>query len=684
MAIVQFFDDLLKTRSRFYLALAVAVGVLWILIAINLFSTLKTYSIRRHYTAAYRYYHRGGIVRTQEELNEVVRLEPRFAKAYTLAGMIAVESKSYNDAARYFSRTLDIAGPSAELLNGLGITRILSRHRQGQPVDLAGLAHLKRAATECAAERPGDVYVNLGNLALYEGLLAGKNDPAAAESHFSDAANYFNEALATGNVRYDGLVNLYAGRGVLFAARAAHQPKGSRKRTLQLARKEMQKALLFDPKSPELAINDTLLALEAADDLPLNHPERKGLYEQALALTKRNPHKLLSCVVQNNLGLIEFAEKRYGKVAELLDAAAADYPASYLPIYNKAAALVEIARQRPDSKTLVNARPAVKKAIEYRSLPDRERFLLSVSLAALEYRGRQFDNARKLYETAARVADAVPKAQAATAYHGLAVIYYEQGEFRRAIEMIEKTLEADPAADELRLLTSSLAQPPYVSKPAISRMPDLPPNMQPIFATVFNRSTGELLQKEHILATIDDRLINFEFAAASQIMQIIMMPAEPLADGHHTVRVEAVDHFGNRAQAETVFTVDTLPPEASDFHPVRSAVLTAGESPVFSLTLRDELSQVDYGSIRLLVKFEPAEGSDARPTSYSIITDGKYDYTNETAPPGSGVITGTFRYMLKEALLPGVYRLTLGAADTAENSAQWQWSYNVIEEADEL
>lgn len=146
------------------------------------------------------------------------------------------------------------------------------------------------------------------------------------------------------------------------------------------------------------------------------------------------------------------------------------------------------------------------------------------------------------------------------------------------------------------------------------------------------------------LATVRVRLDGADRTAEAVIdgVGVTLVPVPPLAEGAHLAAFELADQAGNRAVAETRFTVDTVPPEVAVTEPSVSERL-AGEALAIRVEYSDGGSGIDPALVRIDV-----DGADVT----GACSLGAAAATCSVPDPG-----------------PGGHRISARAADRAGNAS---------------
>lgn len=133
---------------------------------------------------------------------------------------------------------------------------------------------------------------------------------------------------------------------------------------------------------------------------------------------------------------------------------------------------------------------------------------------------------------------------------------------------------------------------------------------QPVVFTITDETGGSGVKLDSVVVKLDGSAVSSEEVTNSAITggySFTYTPAAALADGQHTVTVDATDNDGNAAvQASTTFTVDTVPPALNVTSPTEglitndATVVVAGmtndvtSSPV---TVTIQLNNADQGPV---------------------------------------------------------------------------------------
>lgn len=133
---------------------------------------------------------------------------------------------------------------------------------------------------------------------------------------------------------------------------------------------------------------------------------------------------------------------------------------------------------------------------------------------------------------------------------------------------------------------------------------------QPVVFTITDETGGSGVKLDSVVVKLDGSAVSSEEVTNSAITggySFTYTPAAALADGQHTVTVDATDNDGNAAtQASTTFTVDTVPPSLNVTSPTEglitndASVVVAGttndvtSSPV---TVTIQLNNADQGPV---------------------------------------------------------------------------------------
>ncbi len=131
----------------------------------------------------------------------------------------------------------------------------------------------------------------------------------------------------------------------------------------------------------------------------------------------------------------------------------------------------------------------------------------------------------------------------------------------------------------------------------------------------------------------------------------VLVP-DALADGGHTITVEAADAVGNSAVQTSAFTTDTTAPVISNLTPAHMSTIMANV-PTISAAFADSGSGIDVAGAQILV-----------------------DSINVT--PQATVTETGFSYTPALPLNNGYHTVELTIADVADNVAQAAYSFNVL------
>ena len=651
--------------------LVYGVGVLWIVNAFLCYSTVQAYRVRSHYTTAYRYYHQNNISGTIRELSAALAIDPDFVEAYNLLGKMTLQAGDYTKAAGYFKAVINMTGGSVEAYNGLAITEIVRKYTPGTPVDSQSKTMLEQISVKPESGRlSGDVFVNLGSVALAEG------DPAAALA-------YFDKAAESRNMRMEGLVHLYNGRGVARGKQAALETGAKQQELLKQAEVELTKAELIAPYSPDVVTNRFMLRLALVAGKPIGDPARRALIIESSTFIREHGGRVrpaFGFIVNNDLGLQAYKEGRFADALAAFTQAGKLDPLAYAPALNRGVTLLSIAQKSPVPKAVEDARAVVEVLIDSTRIPNLHKLALVAQLGNVEYAAGERESCRKHFAQALKFAKLQPgTADAASVYRAMAILHYDADKYAEAIEMTKLAMQTDPSMADVQKVIDILKTPPRVTKPDLLRYDSLPPKLQPLRAEVSSEAVPDLIEKDKIDVTIDDQPADFAFAEASQI---IILPRAPAEDGVHLVKVEATDKLGNKGSAVGEFRIDSTPPVVYAVNPPVDAELNADDMVEFSVELQDTISGVDLGTLKLSVAHTGIGGKSLE--TYPIVDKGKYLYNVDDAMAemvmGNDIRKEKFTFECKTALTPGTYRFTLEVADKRGNKlVDSKWQYTVPE-----
>lgn len=658
---VSFIKDILRSsKANKYTALVAAA--LWVLIPAMAFLTVKSYRVWHHYSKARQYYREGGMQGAIREAQLALDIDPDFGQAASLLGKISLAAGDYGKAETFFDWAKS-SGETAEALNGEGVALLVRGHYARGKELLNAAAELPHGSGHL-----GDVFVNLGNLALHA------DDLPAAEA-------YFQKAISARNVRIGGIARLYNGIGVLKTRQADKLRGADKAAKWEEAETEFLKAAMIEQNNGAAACNRLLLALARMTDRRVGSEERNSVLRDAEAFCKRqsDPPPALVFALQNELGLKAYADTNFDEAITAFEAALntrsresrvrLDYS---VPRFNLAVAALAAAARAEGADDDVAA--LVEGLAKDTNVTPSEKMMLLAKLGVIEEAKKNRAAALNHLLQAAKMLKSAPKhTDAATVHHALAGIAYREGRKADALNLIGQAMEADPAITDLKPLVDRLKTPPRVSDPYIMEHFTLPPNLQPIKAEVYNRSTDYLLEKKDIVVKLDGTPVDFEFAEMSQI---VALPNAPLADGLHMVTIDAVDPLGNEAHAKTEFRIDGSPPMVYAVNPAAGSKLAPGKQTIV-LELVDANSAIDHSTLSLTAQERPTSGSAG---AFQIANKGKFVYDikgiMDSAEP---IKTDKITFQLKNPLLPGEYTFSLQVADVRGNKLDYQWRYTVEE-----
>jgi len=660
----EFYKDLLKSRP-INQYIVYGLGVVWIVVIFLGYITIQDYRVRRHYNKAYRYFHQQNTEATLRELKTTLSIDPDFAEAYNLLGKIALHARDYSNASDYFQSLIGLTGGSPEARNGLAVTQIVRRHLPGTAVDPQAKQMLLDLASGPGA-RMGDLFVNLGSIALHEADL-----PAAEK--------YYQTALATRNVRIEGLAHVYNGLGVLRVKQASLETGERQTALLRQAEIEFTKAQLVSPASPDVVTNRFLMRLALMVGKPWADPARRGVLREAAEFMKSRGGDVrpsLAYLVHNDLGLQAYKEMRFpDAIDEFVKAAQVD-PLAYVPAFNLGVTRLAIAEKELSPNAVDDARDIVARLIDSTRVPQMLKVSLLAHLSAIECRAGERDDAHKHLDEVIKLAKGMAAtADLAAAYRTLAILEYDEGNYDKAIEATHQAMQADPTMTDLQKIIDILKLPPRVTKPEVLRYESFLPDLQPLRAEVHSEAVPDLIDKEKIDVTIDGKPAEFEFGEASTIY---ILPRERLGDGVHGVRVQATDKLGNKAEATGEIKIDVTPPIVYALSPPADSTLKPGTQDI-SVELQDGISGIDFSTLKLTVTLK---GADGKPDAYPIVRLGKSQYNVQgVMTEGEPIWNEKFVFQLKSPFVAGdEYTFTLSVDDKRGNRLkEYQWKYTVKE-----
>ena len=659
-----FFKDLMKTRP-INQYVVYGLGVVWIVVIFLGYITLQDYRVRRHYNKAYRYFHQQNTEGTLRELKTVLSIDPEFAEAYNLLGKMALHARDYSNASDYFDSIIRLTGGTVEARNGLAVTQIVRRYMPGMGVDPKAKQMLQDLAKGPGAKM-GDIFNNLGSIALHEG-------------DFATAEQYYQDALATRNVRIEGLAHLYNGMGVLCVKQASLETGEKQTALLRKAETEFRKAQLVSPSSPDVVTNRFLMRLALMAGKPAEDPARRSLLNEAAEFMKQRGGDVrasLAYLVHNDLGLQAYKEKRYPAAIDEFTKAAQVDPLAFVPAFNFGVTRLAIAEKELSPQTVDEARDIVARLIDSNRVPQMLKVSLLTQLSTIECRAGERDDALKHLEQVIALAKGMAAtSDLAIAYRTLAILEYGEGNYEKAIVGTNLAMQAEPSMTDMQKLIDILKTPPRVTRPEVLWYDSFLPDLQPMRAEVHGEAVPDLIDKEDIDVTIDGNPAEFEFGEASTIY---ILPRERLGDGVHVVRVEAKDKLGNKAEASGEVKIDLTPPIVYAIAPPANSTVRPG-MPSISVEVQDAISGINFTTLKLTVVSKSADGT---PDSYPIIKEGKFQYNIEgMMTEGQPIWNEKFLFQLKSPLVPGDYTFILNVDDKRRNKLKdFQWRYTVKEE----
>lgn len=662
---IEFIKEILKT-TRFLIAMAAVTALLWLLSFVALWSATSAYLARGHYHEALRHHRQGNDKEAIRELRTNPASKRGFAESYSLAAKIAFDAKDYDKAEMYFRDSMaygrDRPELQAELQHALAITQIMRSFFPGHALSHDGVSKLREVVQQW--QNSGDAFVNLGSAFLHEGKTLS-------------ALSSYRKALKTKNVSREGIAHLYSGLGVIRTREAKNAIGFEREDLLNMAIAQFRKAELIDPGSFDVKANMIMLNLFLAGNKPLDRRRRK-IVERAQEFYDKHRKQTsdsLRYALYHNLALIRAAEKEYDRSADAFTAALEVYPRSEVDAFNRAVVRVLAARSEPSSDAIALAEAQIKRFTSARSAKPRDNFLLLVALAGMEYAWPNVDAATKHFEMAAKlIDDATPAVEAANVYRALAIIKYKDEKIREAQELIQRALEYDPEMSDLKAITKSLKSAPGISRPVVLIKPGLPHNMPVVRSEIYNKSTSKPLGWKNIKITIGGKEALFELTEHSQI---VAMPAQPLEEGLHEIKVRATDYLGNTSERQEQVVIDKSPPEVT-VTPPPGATLKPGRH-TFTVAIRDKVSPVDYRSIKLTVSVSVR----GRYQFFDLIKEGEFTERAGAERAGAQIEEDEFSFELEKPLTPGKCNFSLEAADVLRNKMDtYRWGYTIEKEED--
>ena len=245
-----------------------------------------------------------------------------------------------------------------------------------------------------------------------------------------------------------------------------------------------------------------------------------------------------------------------------------------------------------------------------------------------------------------------------------------------------RALQIDPAA----------ARPPRVTGPTITKSPS------PTWTWTLPRGAVEVRYR------FDSEV---DWTVPSQMIETTFAPEAELADGAHTLRVQARDSNGNwSAEAAHTIVVDTLPPDVPEIEGADTSAdprptwtwTTATDADTVNVQLKREdvadwievlVDQANYtpqtdlpeGSHTLQVRVRDAAGNWSGPAQHTIIVDRPTPnpptvVTAEAMPTNDTTPTWSIQTSLND---PFAFRYQLNATDPdgwSEVRNQVSWSYS--------
>ncbi len=249
----------------------------------------------------------------------------------------------------------------------------------------------------------------------------------------------------------------------------------------------------------------------------------------------------------------------------------------------------------------------------------------------------------------------------------MGIVYYRLHDYRNAKRFMEESVGLRKQED-LEAVLSVLRRAPEVKEQSVRYTSDHRPVV------------GFKVAVRSCRKSLGDCAVAVSFGKVPGSFSVVddyllCVPTRRLDTGKYELRVRIEDPAGNVTDGRFPLSVDDAPPSAEILQP------TAGKPvkhprPVIVLRLKDALSAVDLGSVR--VKYMTAPGSIAL-ISEDVVVGGRYRYDMPSLKIKKGtMIAGeTIKFVPKNDIVAGRYKLLVELADILGNKATLRLDFEV-------